>query len=215
VTLDYTKLLARIVPESDAEDSLKLRTGVVSSVNANGTVDVTISGLTVPNIPRLRGAYLLVGDNVQVISYRGSLLVIGVVGGASGFVSESYRNTAVGPFTAETVIQFVTFNALANVRYEALAVQHYQSDVANDLVQIRLRWIAGATLTTGGTQFQSVDPNCDVAGRGSLATINGTFLSSVTGQMSVGVTAVRQSGSGNVTMSGGSQQINSLIVKSI
>jgi hypothetical protein len=91
VTIDFTKLLDRINPEPDGEDFLKLRTGVVSSVNANGTLDVTISGLTIPNLPKLAGVSVPVNAVVQILSLRGSLLVIGAVSGSagdSGFIDE-------------------------------------------------------------------------------------------------------------------------------
>lgn len=145
--------------------------------------------------------------------------VLGSLVAGRGLAAESYRTTSVGTFTTtETVVQFVTFVALPGVTYEVTAVQSFQSSVANDLVQLRLRWQVGDTLTTGAssTEFHSVLPNCDVAGRGGLAVLNRTLLPGTGGgQVSVGVTAVRNSGSGNVNMFGSAAQVNSLIVKGI
>ncbi|HEU4751983.1 MAG TPA: hypothetical protein VFU47_02665 [Armatimonadota bacterium] len=75
--IDYTKILKKIVPEKDGETPAHLRTGVVSAVNANGTVDILMSGVTVPGVPRLAEATVQVGATVQILASRGSLLVIG------------------------------------------------------------------------------------------------------------------------------------------
>lgn len=119
---DFTKLLARLVPVDDGEDVLKLRTGVVSSVNADGTVDVTISGLTIPNLPRLRSVSVAVGETVQVVTYRGSLLVIGPVGQTNAMPPRAVKTgsvSGVGPVGSgffSSVVSFgVTFPALPSV----------------------------------------------------------------------------------------------------
>lgn len=142
--------------------------------------------------------------------------VIGMLGGGRGLAAESYRDTTVGTFTTtETVIQFVTFTAIFGMTYEVTAVQSYQSSVKDDLVQIRLRWITGDTLTVAGsTEILSTTPNVDTAGRGNPAVLNATFAPGA-GQVSVGVTAVRAGGTGNVQMFGSAGQQNSLIVKAI
>lgn len=76
--IDYTKLRKKIVPEQDGQDVTRLRVGVVSAVNTNGTCDVAISGVTVAGVPRLAGADVYVGGSVQILSYRGSLLILGL-----------------------------------------------------------------------------------------------------------------------------------------
>lgn len=75
--IDYTKLLKKITPDRDGEPHLHLRTAVVSAVNANGTVDILMSGVTIPGVPRLAEATVQVGGTVQILAARGSLLVIG------------------------------------------------------------------------------------------------------------------------------------------
>lgn len=79
MAIDYTKLLAKLSPEPGGEDVLRLRTGVISAVNSDGTVDVAISGVVVPHVPRLAGTILSAASNVQVLSYRGSLLVLDAI----------------------------------------------------------------------------------------------------------------------------------------
>lgn len=75
--IDYTKLLKKLTPDQDGEPHLHLRTAVVDAVNANGTVDIIMSGIIIPGVPRLAEATVQVGATVQVLAARGSLLVIG------------------------------------------------------------------------------------------------------------------------------------------
>jgi hypothetical protein len=76
--IDYTRLRKKLIPEPDGEPHIVMRTGTISQVNANGTVDLQMSdGTIVPGVSRLVGAYTPVGAVVQVLSFRGSLLVIG------------------------------------------------------------------------------------------------------------------------------------------
>lgn len=93
--LDYTKLIKKLVPEEDGQDVLRLRVGVVAAIAADGTVDVTLNGVTVPDVPVLGNAYFAVGTTVQILSYRGSLMIIGSAGStaarpvaASGAIGE-------------------------------------------------------------------------------------------------------------------------------
>lgn len=82
MTTDYTNLLNKLIPNPGGEDKLRIRTAVVSAVNSDGTVDILLSDVLVPDVPALSSAPVPVGANVQVISLRGSLLVIGTVKGA-------------------------------------------------------------------------------------------------------------------------------------
>lgn len=133
---------------------------------------------------------------------------------AGGWIGESSRTAAVGPLTAETVVQSVTFTAAAGVRYRVVAVQSYQSSVAGDLARVRLRWNAGSSLSLGGTEITSQMPNCDVAAKGSPITLQGTFVPGA-GQVTVGVTSARESGTGSITMFGDARQANTIIVEGV
>jgi hypothetical protein len=78
--VDYTKLLEKIVPKVDGESTLRLRTGTVTTVNADGTLDITMSdGVLAPNVNKLVGAYAPVGAVVKMITFLGAMLVIGAV----------------------------------------------------------------------------------------------------------------------------------------
>lgn len=75
--IDYTKILEKLNPSSDGEDYLRLRSGIVMAINTDGTVDVQISGVTIVGVQRIADASLAVGAVVQILSYRGGLLVLG------------------------------------------------------------------------------------------------------------------------------------------
>jgi hypothetical protein len=81
--IDYTKIRNKIVRPEDGQDVVRLRTGEVEAINANGTVDILLSGVVMTDLPRLEGLLLAEGDSVQLLSYRGSLLVLGSVASSS------------------------------------------------------------------------------------------------------------------------------------
>jgi hypothetical protein len=80
MTIDYTKLINQLDPEQDGEDSLKPRTAIVDEVNVDGTLDIILSGVIVPNVPRLSSVGAVEGDAVQVQVSLGGMLVIGTIG---------------------------------------------------------------------------------------------------------------------------------------
>jgi hypothetical protein len=82
MAIDYTKLRKKLSPEPEigGDPGVRIRVGIVDTVNANGTVDVEMSdGGLVPDVPVLDGAAIGVGTVVQMVSFRGSLLVLGGV----------------------------------------------------------------------------------------------------------------------------------------
>lgn len=116
---NLTKLRKKLIPPPDGQDVAKLRTAVVAAVNSNGTLNITLNGATITNVPRLGNAYAVVGGSVQVISYRGSLLVLGMVSpGPAGALVKTGTAT-VGPSAAtsfSTAVNFgVTFPAAPSV----------------------------------------------------------------------------------------------------
>lgn len=76
--IDFTKLREKLDPDPGGEDNLRIRTAVVQTMNADGTVDVLLSGALVPGVPRLdQGNWLATGANVQMITLRGGYLILG------------------------------------------------------------------------------------------------------------------------------------------
>ncbi|HEY9417971.1 MAG TPA: hypothetical protein VIQ30_24695 [Pseudonocardia sp.] len=134
---------------------------------------------------------------------------------APGWVAESARSTLVGPFTTtETVLQSVTFTAVSTARYKITAVQSIQSSVVGDLIQMRIRWSAGAILSTSGTELFTTLPTADVSNKGQAQTLIAT-VTNLSGQITVGVTAVRNSGTGSVNSNGDSRQTNTILVERV
>lgn len=132
---------------------------------------------------------------------------------APGWVGEVLRGpgATVGPFTTtEQVVQSFTFTAAAGARYKVTAHQHVRSSVAGDTVQLRLRRESGPSLTTSGTQFDTTNQGCLTTNL--ISVLMGTFTG-MTGQVTVGVTAVRLSGTGNITMDGFSTASSKLLVE--
>ncbi|WP_409074061.1 hypothetical protein [Micromonospora chalcea] len=133
-----------------------------------------------------------------------------------GYIAESKRATATGSITTtETVIQSVTFTAVAGVRYKVTATQSTQSTVAGDNPQIRLRWAAGASVTASGTELISKLAVAAVVSKGEPVDLVDTFVPNVNGQVTVGVTLVRNAGTGNVSSFGDSRQVNTILIEGI
>lgn len=163
--IDYTKLLEKIrTPKVDGEDELRLRVALVAAVNANGTVDLTLSGVTVPGVPVLDGVAPAVGATVQVLSWLGALLVLG--GSAAGSASnvESYKaanvqttSTSYTPFTG-TDIHGVAFLAPASGRVKLTLMGWLGMN--NGSVAARC-WLGGqvreGSVVNSGTIVQAVD----------------------------------------------------------
>lgn len=119
--IDYTKLRRKLIPDRDGEPHTYLRTGTVDAVNSDGTLDILMaSGVIVPDVPKLATAYAPDGAVVQMISIRGSLLVIGAVGGnaAMGAMVKTGTTTTgpSGTISYTAAVSFgVTFPAVPNV----------------------------------------------------------------------------------------------------
>ncbi|WP_431881581.1 hypothetical protein [Micromonospora chalcea] len=133
-----------------------------------------------------------------------------------GWVGESLRNSSVGPFsTTETLLQSITFNAHPSARYKITALQSIQSSVAGDLIRVRVRYVTGTgPVSNTNTEIMSQMPNADIAGKGQvLPTI--VTITGLSGDITVGVFAVRESGTGNITAYGDARQTNVLMVERV
>lgn len=123
-TAKLSKIKKQLMGEQDGQDVLRLRTGTITVVNANGTVDLTLDGVTVAGIRYLLSAGIAVGTIVQIASYRGSLLVIGSATGTSQSVGGSWYAELTADQAANTsatgVTQF-TFTLPAAGTYKYIA----------------------------------------------------------------------------------------------
>jgi hypothetical protein len=219
MTADYTKLLEKLVPSSDGEPVLTLRTATVDTVNADGTVDLELgSGVIVPNVPCLDNVTTAAGLVVQVLSARGSLLVIGgsSKGGQKGFIFRDERSSPVPATptitTTETVIQVHSFLAAAGVQYKVTGIQSVQSSTAGLTCQVRLRWQTGPTLTAAGTEIDCKLGGSHTANVGLNVPLFGVFTPTDSGQVTVGATLVNN-GSGSWQSFGAATQKDVIAVE--
>lgn len=143
---NLTKLKKKLIPQPDGQDVLRLRSGVVTAVNSDGTCDVTLSGVTVPAVPRLQEASVAVGAVVQILTYRGSLLIIGrsASGGQSAGLglwargqsaSQSSGITSTTPVTTGLATNTVTF--VKNRVYECRTHGGVSNATANSYADLR------------------------------------------------------------------------------
>lgn len=83
MTLDLTRVLDKLLPQRDGEAVLTLRSAVVSAVNSDGTIDITLSGVLIPDVAVIGSNVLFtVGRVCRVLVARGTLLVLGEMGTA-------------------------------------------------------------------------------------------------------------------------------------
>ena len=134
--LDYTKIKKKLVPTPDGQDVLRLRTAVISSVNANGTANLTLNGASVPNVPALGSAALWAGSTVQVLGYRGSLLIVGPSGGKQVIRKSGDQGLTLNSTSAQDVTEMV-FTGAANAVYMVKLLLSYTGNSAQD---IKVSW---------------------------------------------------------------------------
>jgi len=105
--IDFTRLVEKLNPDPGGEDVLRLRVGTVSAISSTGSATITLSGTPVPGVPALNNAVFAVGTAVQVLSFRGSLLILGAAGAVS--------SQPVGLNAGSTASEQVTSTTFTNV----------------------------------------------------------------------------------------------------
>lgn len=118
--IDYTKLKQKLVPEPDGQDVLRLRVATVSAIGAtSGLVDITLSGVLVEDVPVLGSALFTVGSVVQVLSYRGSLLIIGSAGPAAARPVQASGSITEGTTASSAWVNSLTTTGIHGVAFVA------------------------------------------------------------------------------------------------
>lgn len=178
--IDYQKLLDKLLPPADGEDMTRLRTGIVDAVNADGTLDVGISGLVIPSVPRLTNAPMVAGSVVNVLVWRGGLLVIGTSSaGPAGLTTTGLfrgvctNDVALTPGAAAVTVTGCTFN-FTTVRANAVIVVNLVIDF--DATN------ATTGTATGFIRLDSTDLNTELAtfGNPGNASARGTVAQNYT-----------------------------------
>lgn len=151
---------------------------------------------------------------VMVVPPQGNYIIGTYADVNTGFVDEVTRTSTIGTFTTtETLLDQITFTAVDDARYKLTWVGHVQSGIVGDIVQLRCRWMSGNTLDNTGTLFSSHQVNIDIAGRAMNETIIKTVTGIGAGEISIGVLAVRSSGSGAISSNGSANNEVSLLLE--
>lgn len=115
---NLTKLKKKLIPPTDGQDTLRLRTATITSIASDGRATIVLNGVTVTNVPVLDtlGATLVANDVVQVLSYRGSLLVLGDIypgPPAPVNLAEAVGSVSITPVANTPTSQTVTYPTLS------------------------------------------------------------------------------------------------------
>jgi hypothetical protein len=201
--LDYTALIKKIAPEKDGEPPVHLRVGTVSVVNGDGTLDIIMSsGVIVPDVPQLAGAYSPPGAVVQMLSARGSLLVLGAVSEELPAPNQRIATTVVtansSTFTTTAFqVASVTAPLVAGLVYRVVFDGAFDTTVDGDLVRARIY-----ENSTAGTQLQVRDTGeMHTTGLVTGLRLEVEFTAVTTGNKTFVATGEREAGTGNIILS--------------
>jgi hypothetical protein len=129
------------------------------------------------------------------------------------WVAENQRTTSVGSITTtEILVQSLTFAVTAGYRYKVEGVQYAESTTALDNMAVKFRWANGGSVANTDTVITSGNPAAPVASKGLPTALFGTFVATVTGNVTVGAFVRRSGGAGTVSSVGGSEQYNTILV---
>jgi hypothetical protein len=157
---------------------LRLRTATVASRSTTtGRVSIVLSQATIDDVPALGNAVFAVGTIVQVLSYRGSLLIIGASSVATAQPVEATGTTSNGTTISTSYTNSLSSTGIHGVVFIA---------PASGIVQILGRASGGSGSVGQYAQLDYEVRQGDTIGSGSVvrATSNNTasvFLSSTSG----------------------------------
>jgi hypothetical protein len=159
-----SKIKKKILPPDDGQDTIRLRSAVITAVNSDGTADITLSGVTVAGVSALGSAVLWPGATVQVMTYRGSLLIIGPAGsGKMALKKSADQNLTLNSTTMQNVTE-LSFSAAAQGVYMLTLFATYTGNSTTDIAFAwsipsgadMLRHCLAAALNTGDYQISSM-----------------------------------------------------------
>lgn len=106
--------------------------------------------------------------------------------------------------TTEVVIDSITWTAVTGESYMLLYDTSYQGTIVADIMELRMRYKAGATVDATGTQFGIRRARIEVANSGNPLMMQRVITGIAAGQTTIGVTINRQAGTGVVQATGAS-----------
>jgi hypothetical protein len=190
---DYTNLLKKIVPQNQVsgDPGFQLRAGVITAVAADGTVSLALAGdEIVSDIPTLAATSYRVGMVVQILTYRGSMLVIGPT--SSGPYPDGLGLWARGQLTADSATMGTTLGELLRTNvvtfvagrvYECRTFAGVRSTTVNVVLDLRAYRTASSTLIAEFFRFPT--PVANTAFNASSGGIYFTPTVNLTGAVSL------------------------------
>ena len=193
---DITRFVETLLPSPDGESAVRHRTATVTTVNADGTVDLDFDGVAVDDVAVLAGVLVATGSVVQVAAWQGDLLVLGRAAVSSGeliaqpnilvdVVTDSSPNTIS---TTEAVEQTATVTIptyWSTYFLEAIAsFDFFESGTLTAIrtctFRLRRTNLAGNSLKTAAPSIDTVSPN-----RYGMTLVGYSMAQSATGAQSV------------------------------
>jgi hypothetical protein len=185
--IDLSMIKKKLNPPPDGQDVLRLKVGVVAAIDADGTVDLTLNGTTVTNVPCLGSAQFAVGQTVQVLSYRGSLLVLGGSGapaaqavsatGGNGDTGTTTNTSFITALSGGTASWGVAFIAPPSGRVLVTCKAAAFNNTANSYAVLDFQVRLGSTVNAG-TIFRNVSEDTAGVIRSGVANQQCTIVAS-------------------------------------
>lgn len=205
--IDYSGLREKINPDRDGQDVLQLRTATVSAIGTNGKVSITLNGVTVTDVPYLVSSGIVVGTVVQVLVYRGSLLVIGAAAGSTQSIGGAWHDEMTADGSANTSATGVAYMdvTLPGPGTYAFHGQWIYTTATNS---IQMGFTLGGTSTPSSYRYSTqVVPNSSTTGQEAGHTTGTSYPTNVQGLTGGAIPVNGQVGSvifhGRVTVTAG------------
>ena|SRR5688500_18955752 len=145
------------------------------------------------------------GDPADVPSDLQALAsaIDGDVAGITAWIDDNVKvaNTTSAS-TTEVVVDSMTWTAVANEKVLLHFDATFQGTIVGDIVEIKMRYKAGASVDATGTLFGIKRVRVEVANSATSVTMARVATGIAAGQTTIGVTINRASGTGTVQMNG-------------
>jgi hypothetical protein len=104
--------------------------------------------------------------------------------------------------TTEVFVDSITWTAVTGESLMLMMDGTFQGSIVGDIVEIRFRYLAGASVTSAGTQFGIKRVRVEVANSPTPVSMHRVATGIAAGQTTVGISINRQSGTGTVQING-------------
>jgi hypothetical protein len=130
-----------------------------------------------------------------------------------GNVTRTANSSAIT--TTETVVDSVTFTAVAGRRYRVTWMTSVQGSAASNNIELRLRYAAGASVTSSGTLIGGAFHTTSASGLNIPVCLSRTVTGIAAGQTTIGALMIVTLGAGSATSVAGANYATELCVEDI